>query len=215
MKLTAHWPNDLEMPKVVHNVQFTMTNVQSVLLIGQSVVEFIEVFRSLTNCRICRRIVMEHWPNANEKRCTNEYPAKSLKYNADLDMEKFGLSFHSYNKHIINRSKYMLNKHSLLLLHNALVLPHINYCCLIWGFTYPSYLNKIETLQKRVIGIIDQQHRLAHSDPIFKSLNILKAKDIAKQQLITVMHKKTHWRPPKGTRWAVYSFQYSYYNNQD
>ena len=37
MKLTAHWPNDLEMPKVVHNVQFTITNVQSVLLIGQSV----------------------------------------------------------------------------------------------------------------------------------------------------------------------------------
>ena len=70
MKLTAHWPNDLEMPKVVHNVQFTMTNVQSVLLIGQSVVEFIEVFRSMTNCRICRRIVMEHWPNANEKRCS-------------------------------------------------------------------------------------------------------------------------------------------------
>ena len=57
------------MPKVVHNVQFTMTDVQSVLLIGQSVVEFIEVFRSMTNCRICRRIVMEHWPNANEKRC--------------------------------------------------------------------------------------------------------------------------------------------------
>ena len=69
MKLTAHWPNDLEMPKVVLNVQFTMTNVQSILLIGQSVVEFIEVFRSMTNCRICRRIVMEHWPNANEKRC--------------------------------------------------------------------------------------------------------------------------------------------------
>ena len=53
----------------MHNVQFTMTNVQSVLLIGQSVVEFIEVFCSMTNCRICRRIVMEHWPDANEKRC--------------------------------------------------------------------------------------------------------------------------------------------------
>ena len=77
MKLTAHWPNDLEMPKVVHNVQFTMTNVQSVLLIGQSVVEFIEVFRSMTNCRICRRIVMEHWPNANEKRCSRK-PVNSL-----------------------------------------------------------------------------------------------------------------------------------------
>ena len=91
----------------------------------------------------------------------------------------------------------MLNKHSLLLLHNALVLPHINYCCLIWGFTYPSYLNKIETLQKRVIRIIDQQHRLAHSDPIFKSPYTLKAKDIAKQQLITVMHKKRTGDLPK------------------
>ena len=56
----------------MHNVQFTMTNVQSVLLIGQSVVEFIEVFRSMTNCRICRRIVMEHWPNAKEKRCNTQ-----------------------------------------------------------------------------------------------------------------------------------------------
>ena len=38
--------------------------------------------------------------------------------------------------------------------------------------------------------MIDYQDRLAHSDPIFKTLNILKVKDIAKQQLITVMHKK-------------------------
>ena len=41
-----------------------------------------------------------------------------------------------------------------------------------------------------MIRIIDNQHRLSHSDPIFKSLNILKVKDIAKQQLLTVMHKK-------------------------
>ena len=68
----------LEMPKVVHNVQFTMTNVQSVLLIGQSVVEFIEVFRSMTNCRICRRIVVEHWPNANEKRGSKEFSTDQL-----------------------------------------------------------------------------------------------------------------------------------------
>ena len=86
MKLTAHWPNNLEMPKVVHNVQFTMTNVQSVLLIGQSVVEFIEVFRSMTNCRIYRRIVMEHWPNANEKRCTSSTLKKKPKVKRSLEI---------------------------------------------------------------------------------------------------------------------------------
>ena len=91
MKLTAHWPNDLEMPKVVHNVQFTMTNVQSVLMIGQSVVEFIEMFRSMTNCQICRRIVMEHWPNANEKRCINIHLTLTLSMQSLDCLETFGL----------------------------------------------------------------------------------------------------------------------------
>ena len=47
------------------------TGVQSVLHNGQTLMKFIELFCPMTNCRMCRRIVMEHWPNANEKRCSN------------------------------------------------------------------------------------------------------------------------------------------------
>ena len=110
-----------------------------------------------------------------------------LKWAAHIDHLSLTLS---RNIGIINRSKYFLNKQSMLLLYNALVLPYINYCCLVWGFTFPTYMSKIEILQKRVIRIIDEQPRLAHSDPIFKSLNILKLKDIAKQQLTMVMYRK-------------------------
>ena len=111
----------------------------------------------------------------------------NLKWASHIDHLSFILS---RNIGIINRSKYFLNKQSLLLLYNALVLPYISYCCLVWGFTYPTYINKIEILQKRVVRIIDNQHRLAHSDPIFKDLSILKIKDIARHQLITIMHNK-------------------------
>jgi len=114
------------------------------------------------------------------------YIDANLKWSSHIDHLSLILS---RNIGIINRSKYFLNKHSLLLLYNALVLPYISYCCIVWGFTYPTYINKIEILQKRVVRIIDNQHRLAHSDPIFKTLNILKVKDIARQQLITVIHK--------------------------
>jgi len=93
-----------------------------------------------------------------------------LKWSSHIDHLSLILS---RNIGIINISKYFLNKHLLLLLYNALVLPYISYCCIVWGFTYPTYINKIEILQKRVIRIIDNQHRLAHSDPIFKTLNIL------------------------------------------
>ena len=98
----------------------------------------------------------------------------------------------SRNIGVISRSKYLLNRQSLLLLYNALVLPYINYCCLVWGFTYPSYVRKIEILQKRVIRIIDNQHRFAHANPIFKKLGLLKVQDIAQQQLLTVMLRKLH-----------------------
>ena len=103
----------------------------------------------------------------------------------------------SRNIGIISRVKYFLNKQSLLLLYNSLILPYINYCCLVWGFTYQTYVNKIEILQKRIVRIIDNQHRLAHSNPIFKTLNILKTRDLARQQLISVMHRKITGNLPK------------------
>ena len=48
------------------------TGVQSVLHNDQSLMKFIELFCSMTNCRMCRRrvVIVEHWPNANEKRCS-------------------------------------------------------------------------------------------------------------------------------------------------
>ena len=110
-----------------------------------------------------------------------------LKWSAHIDHLTFIIS---RNIGVINRVKYFLNKQSLILLYNSLVLPYINYCCLVWGFTFQTYIRKIEILQKRIIRIIDDKHRLAHADPIFRSLNMLKVIDIAKQQLISVMHRK-------------------------
>ena len=115
------------------------------------------------------------------------YIDKSLKWSHHIEHLSIIVS---RNIGVINRSKYLLNTKSLLLLYNALVLPYINYCCLVWGFTYPSYLRKLEILQKRVVRIIDNQHRFAHSDPIFQKLKLLKVQDIARQQLIIVMFRR-------------------------
>ena len=103
----------------------------------------------------------------------------------------------SRNIGFMNRAKFYLNKQSLILLYNALVLPYINYCCIIWGFTFPSYVHKIEILQKKAVRIIDGQHRLAHADPIFHKLSLLKVYDIAKQQLMLLMYRKLCSSAPK------------------
>ena len=45
--------------------------------------------------------------------------------------------------------------------------------------------------------IIDGQHRLAHTNPIFAKLKILKVKDIAVQQSIVLIHKVIMRKAPE------------------
>lgn len=94
----------------------------------------------------------------------------------------------SRNIGIISRSRYFLGQKHRFLLYNSLVLPYLNYCCLVWGNATQSLLNKLLILQKKIIRIIDNQPRLAHSNPIYIKLKILKVKDIARHQAIVVLY---------------------------
>ena len=94
----------------------------------------------------------------------------------------------SRNVGVMNRSRFFLGSKHLSLLYNSLVLPYLNYCCLIWGHSSQSLINKLFILQKKAVRIIDNQPKIAHSNPIFAKLKLLKLKDIAKQQSILLMH---------------------------
>ena len=59
-----------------------------------------------------------------------------------------------------------------------MILPYLNYCNLVWGSAYKSNLQRIVILQKRVIRIVDKSYYNAHTDPIFKKLNLLKFQNI-------------------------------------
>ena len=94
----------------------------------------------------------------------------------------------SRNTGIIKKASFFVSRKYLLLLYNSLFLPYVNYCCLIWGYSSPSLLARLTKIQKKAIRIIDGQPRLAHTNPIFRKLNILKIKDIAVQQTIILLH---------------------------
>ena len=103
----------------------------------------------------------------------------------------------SRNIGIINRSRFFLSYRHRYLLYNALVLPYLNYCCLVWGNAPQSHIRKLVNLQKKIMRILDNQPRLAHTNPIYLKLKILKVKDIAKQQAIAVLYNvATRNAPP-------------------
>ena len=53
-------------------------------------------------------------------------------------------------------------------------MPRLHYCNLAWGFR-PG---RIELLQKKVICIISNSKYNAHTDPLFKNMNLQKVADI-------------------------------------
>ncbi len=80
---------------------------------------------------------------------------------------------------IIYRSSFCLTTRlTLRTLYFALVYPYLNYCVIIWGATYPSNLNRLLLLQKKVVRILSNASYDAHTSPLFKSNKILKFEDI-------------------------------------
>ena len=70
----------------------------------------------------------------------------------------------------MNRRKYIYPKHILHMPYKTLILPHLNYCLIVWGLDS----SRILLLQKRAMRTITNSWYRAYTTPIFKSLNILK-----------------------------------------
>ena len=94
---------------------------------------------------------------------------------------------------IMNKLKFTLPQNILINIYNSLIIPHINYCILLWG----SENSRVSKLQKRAVRIIRKESRLSHTDPIFKELNLLKINDIYRLQLLKCYFKYEHNLLPK------------------
>ena len=60
------------------------------------------------------------------------------------------------------------------MIHNSLILPHLNYSLLVSG----ANCHSIEFLQKRAVRVINFKSLLAHTEPILKSMDQLKFPDM-------------------------------------
>ena len=76
---------------------------------------------------------------------------------------------------ILHRLKEEYPSSILKSIYNTLMLPHLHYCILSWG----SQCQEIYKLQKRAIRNIEKADSYrAHTEPIFKSLNLIKVEDM-------------------------------------
>ena len=90
---------------------------------------------------------------------------------------------------ILYKLRYLLDDKTLFMLYNALILPHLNYCNIVWGNSATTKLNSILLLQKRAIRVCTRSGYLAETEPLFRCLKTLKIFDINLYQTAFFMHK--------------------------
>ena len=100
------------------------------------------------------------------------------------------------SNYAINSTKNFLSKRVRLTLYHSLFDSHLNYGNLLWSCSNKKSLDKIENLQKKCLRNVSLKSYKAHTEPIFKDLNILKLRDKFTYCRSVFMHQYRHNKLP-------------------
>ena len=110
---------------------------------------------------------------------------------------------------ILNKLRSFLPSGVLQTIYNTLILPHMIYGILAWG----RHTKVIHKIKKRAIRIIAASKYNAHTEPLFKQLNLLKACDICKLQELKCYHMLINRQLPKYVKCFVYQTNLDLHNH--
>ena len=85
---------------------------------------------------------------------------------------------------ILARSKVILPYKIKLLIYNALIMSHLNYCTSIWSGS-PN-VGKLEIMQKKALRLICQKNYASHADPLFFQTKSLKLEHIVELNYLKI-----------------------------
>ena len=102
----------------------------------------------------------------------------------------------SRNVGILTKLKHCLSKSALIALYYGIVFPHLLHGIIIWGSTYPTFLNKLQTIQIKTIRAISDSGWRVHVTPLYYEHKILKVNDIHKIESAKFMRKYVNKKLP-------------------
>ena len=90
---------------------------------------------------------------------------------------------------ILYKIRNFLDRKTLSHLYNSFVFPYLIYGIEAWGNTNAVHLDPIIKIQKKIVRTITFSHYLAHTEPIFDTLNILNFNNLVVHRISLMMFK--------------------------
>ena len=90
---------------------------------------------------------------------------------------------------IIYTIRKYVDRRTLINLYYSLVFPYLIYCNEVWGHANNIYTDSLVKLQKKIIRIIMHSYYNAHTEPLFRQLNILDFHKLVIQRTSLMMFK--------------------------
>ena len=79
---------------------------------------------------------------------------------------------------MVIKARNYLNKSGLITIYYFFIYPYLTYCNHIWGCTYKTNLQRLVTLQNRIVRIISHAKARDSSHPLYTQLGIMKFSDL-------------------------------------
>ena len=92
----------------------------------------------------------------------------------------------SLQEQLVYFIKFVIMLKQILLLYHGIFEPFLLY---VWGMTYPSFLEPIYVLQKKVLKAITFSDITSSSDPLFDRLQVLKLADLFQVQVLSFVYE--------------------------
>lgn len=99
----------------------------------------------------------------------------------------------------------------LKLIYNTIILPHLYYGITAWGNANATHIQRLIVLQKRAIRIVAHAPFLAHTQPLFASLKILRLNEMYMYQSAIFMYLCQHLLLPSSLQ-ALFSLNNKFHN---
>ena len=97
---------------------------------------------------------------------------------------------------IMFKASKLITTAGMYTLYSSLFQPHISYWNEIWGIHYASNVNCLCIIQRKVVRLICNADRLAHTKELFKELYIMKFPECVQYKTAMLMFNLFHGTLP-------------------